>query len=44
MNVFVFISSKDQGVLGFTADQAGAHLPREYVPWTSALPLQRSRL
>jgi hypothetical protein len=36
MRVFVFISAKDRDVLGFTADQAGANLPREYAPWTAA--------
>jgi hypothetical protein len=36
MRVFVFISAKDQDVLGFTADQVGANLPREYAPWTAA--------
>jgi hypothetical protein len=36
MKVFVFISAKDWDVLGFTADQVGANLPREYAPWTAA--------
>jgi hypothetical protein len=36
MRIFVFISAKDQDVLGFTADQVGANLPREYAPWTAA--------
>jgi hypothetical protein len=36
MRVFVFISAKDEDVLGFTADQVGANLPREYAPWTAA--------
>jgi hypothetical protein len=36
MRVFVFVSTKDQDVLGFTADQVGANLPREYAPWTAA--------
>ena len=36
MRVFVFISARDQDVLGFTADQVGANLPREYAPWTAA--------
>ena len=36
MRVFVFISATDRDVLGFTADQVGANLPREYAPWTAA--------
>jgi hypothetical protein len=36
MRVFVFISTKDRDVLGFTAGQAGANLPPEYAPWTPA--------
>ena len=36
MRVFVFISTTDRDVLGFTADQAGANLPPEYAPWTPA--------
>jgi hypothetical protein len=36
MRVFVFISAKDHDVLGFTTDQVGVNLPREYAPWTAA--------
>jgi hypothetical protein len=36
MRVFVFISTKDRDVLGFTANQAGANLPSEYAPWAPA--------
>src|ERR1700744_3850483 len=36
MRVFVFISAKDQDVLGFTTDQVGANLPRDYAPWVAA--------
>jgi hypothetical protein len=36
MRIFVFISSKDNEVLGFTNDQAGANLPPDYAPWEPA--------
>jgi hypothetical protein len=36
MRVFVFISTKDREVIGFTADQEGGNLPPGYGPWRSA--------
>jgi hypothetical protein len=34
--IFVFISARDRAVLGFTSDQTGCNLPREYAPWEPA--------
>jgi hypothetical protein len=34
--IFVFVSSKDREVLGFTADQTGGNLPSGYAPWEPA--------
>jgi hypothetical protein len=36
MRVFVFISTRDRELIGFTADQEGANLPPGYGPWRSA--------
>ncbi|WP_158933165.1 hypothetical protein [Acidisphaera sp. S103] len=36
MRIFVFISAKDPDLLGFTASQTAANLPRDYAPWTPA--------
>ena len=36
MRIFVFTSSKNCDVLGFTVDQAGANLPCAYAPWIAA--------
>jgi hypothetical protein len=38
MRVFVFISTKDRNVLGFTANQSGSNLPPDYAPWEPAAP------
>jgi hypothetical protein len=38
MRVFVFISTVDQDVLGFTSEKSGSNLPPSYAPWTSATP------
>ena len=36
MRVFVFISTRDREVIGFTTDQEGGNLPPGYAPWRSA--------
>lgn len=33
MRVFVFVSTKDREVLGFSPDRAGGYLPVAYAPW-----------
>ena len=36
MIIFVFTSTRDRQLLGFTADQAGSILPPGYAPWEPA--------
>jgi hypothetical protein len=36
MRVFVFVSTKDPDLLGFTPCQAAENLPPDYGPWTPA--------
>ena len=36
MAIFVFISTRDPNVVGFTASQDGGNLPFQYAPWRPA--------
>jgi hypothetical protein len=36
MRIFVFVSTRDRDVLGFTPSQAAENLPAEYAPWEPA--------
>jgi hypothetical protein len=36
MRVFVFISTRDPALLGFTTKQAAENLPAHYAPWRPA--------
>jgi hypothetical protein len=35
MQVFIFQSSKDSDIFGFTTDHTGANLPSQFGPWNS---------
>jgi hypothetical protein len=36
MPIYLFASSSNPSVLGFTSDSAGGNLPQELAPWKSA--------
>lgn len=36
MNLYIFNSTKDPNVLGFTVDQSGSNLPPDIGPWTAS--------
>lgn len=36
MRIFVFVSTRDRDVLGFTANQTAKNLPADYAPWEPA--------
>jgi hypothetical protein len=33
MRIYVYVSQRDPGILGFTSDETGANLPDGHGPW-----------